>query len=106
MNLDLPGVVGFPQVAGLGWMVWTAPTAAVFAGLAVLLVTMTVWGHWSPPVARRGLLRIETDRGDRLYIGLISGAVVLVVWIAVTDASMWVALAVAAAVAAAIGRWG
>jgi predicted small integral membrane protein len=90
----------------LDWMVWTAPTAAVFAGLAALLVAMTVWGRLSPPVARRGFLRIETDRGDRLYIGLISAAVVLVVWIALTDASMWVALAVAATVAAAIGRWG
>jgi predicted small integral membrane protein len=95
-----------PGVSGLDWMVWTAPTAAVFAGLALVLVAMTVWGRLSPPVARRGFLRIETDRGDRLYIGLISAAVVLVVWIAVTDASMWAALAVAAVVAAAIGRWG
>ena len=93
-------------VPGLDWMVWTRPTAAVFAGLAVLLVGMTVWGHLSPPVARRGFLRIETDRGDRLYIGLISAAVVLVGWIAVTDASMWAALAVAAVVAAAVGLWG
>jgi predicted small integral membrane protein len=94
------------RLTDLGWMVWTAPTAAVFVGLGLLLVAMTVWGRLSPPVARRGFLRIETDRGDRLYIGLISAAVVLVVWIAVTDASMWAALAVAAAVAGAIGRWG
>jgi predicted small integral membrane protein len=90
----------------LDWMVWTTPTAGVFAGLAVLLAAMTVWGHYRPPVARRGFLRIETDRGDRLYIGLISAAVLLVGWIAVTDASMWVALAVAAAVVLAVGRWG
>ena len=89
----------------LDWMVWTGPTAGVFAGLAVLLVAMTVWGHLSPPVARRGLLRIETDRGDRLYIGLISAAVLLVAWIAVTDASMWLALTIAAAVVLAVGRW-
>lgn len=90
----------------LEWMVWTTPTAAVFVGLGVLLAGMTVWGHFWPPVARRGFLRIETDRGDRLYIGLISAAVVLVLWIAVTDLSMWVALAVAAAVLGVIGRWG
>jgi predicted small integral membrane protein len=89
----------------LGWMVWTRPTAGVFAGLGLLLVAMTVWGHYRPPVARRGLLRIETDRGDRLYIGLISAAVLLVAWIAVTDASMWIALTVAAAVVLVIGRW-
>ena len=91
--------------SGLDWMVWTPPTAAVFAGLGLLLAAMTVWGRLSPPVARRGFLRIETDRGDRLYIGLISAAVLLVAWIAVTDASMWLALTIAAAVVLAVGRW-
>ncbi|GIH79884.1 DUF2160 domain-containing protein [Planobispora longispora] len=88
------------------WMVWTPPTALVFAGLALLLAGMTVWARISPPVARRGFLRIETDRGDRLYIGLISAAVVLTVWIAVTDLSMWLALACALLVLLVIGRWG
>ncbi|MGP3933557.1 DUF2160 domain-containing protein [Nonomuraea sp. KM88] len=90
----------------LDWMVWTVPTALVFAGLAVLLIAMTVWGRISPPVVRRGFLRIETDRGDRLYIGLISAAVVLAGWIAITDLSMWLALGCALLVAVAIGIWG
>ncbi|MEV0159713.1 DUF2160 domain-containing protein [Nonomuraea fuscirosea] len=90
----------------LDWMVWTVPTALVFAGLVVLLAAMAVWGRISPPVARRGFLRIETDRGDRLYIGLISAAVVLAGWIAVTDLSMWLALGCALLVALVIGRWG
>ncbi|MBB6555125.1 DUF2160 domain-containing protein [Nonomuraea rubra] len=88
------------------WMVWTVPTALVFAGLALLLVVMAVWAHFSPPVARRGFLRIETDRGDRLYIGLISAAVVLAGWIAITDLSMWLALGCALLVAVVIGIWG
>ncbi|TDE58231.1 hypothetical protein E1295_06230 [Nonomuraea mesophila] len=87
-------------------MVWTVPTALVFAGLAVLLIAMTIWGRISPPVARRGFLRIETDRGDRLYIGLISAAVVLAGWIAITDLSMWFALGCALLVAVVIGIWG
>ncbi|MEV4172323.1 DUF2160 family membrane protein [Nonomuraea sp. NPDC049709] len=90
----------------LEWMVWTAPTALVFAGLALLLVVMTVWGRISPPVARRGFLRIETDRGDRLYIGLVTAAVVLAGWIAITDLSMWLALGCALLVAVVIGIWG
>ncbi|MEU8364415.1 DUF2160 family membrane protein [Nonomuraea sp. NPDC048882] len=90
----------------LDWMVWTLPTALVFAGLVVLLAVMAVWGRISPPVARRGFLRIETDRGDRLYIGLISAAVVLAGWIAVTDLSMWLALGCALLVAVVIGMWG
>ncbi|SEG61284.1 Predicted small integral membrane protein [Nonomuraea solani] len=90
----------------LEWMVWTTPTALVFAGLALLLVVMTVWARISPPVARRGFLRIETDRGDRLYIGLISAAVVLAGWIAITDLSMWLALGCALLVTVVIGIWG
>jgi predicted small integral membrane protein len=90
----------------LEWMVWTVPTAMVFAGLALLLVAMTVWARISPPVARRGFLRIETDRGDRLYIGLISAAVLLAGWIAITDLSMWLALGCALLVAVVIGIWG
>ncbi|GAA1628694.1 DUF2160 domain-containing protein [Nonomuraea maheshkhaliensis] len=90
----------------LDWMVWTLPTALVFAGLVVLLAVMAVWGRISPPVARRGFLRIETDRGDRLYVGLISAAVVLAGWIAVTDLSMWLALGCALLVAVVIGMWG
>ncbi|MGN9838379.1 DUF2160 family membrane protein [Nonomuraea sp. H19] len=87
-------------------MVWTLPTALVFIGLAVLLVVMAIWGRISPPVARRGFLRIETDRGDRLYIGLISAAVVLAGWMAVTDLSMWLALGCALLVVVVIGIWG
>ncbi|MCF6473249.1 hypothetical protein FAF44_33420 [Nonomuraea sp. MG754425] len=90
----------------LDWMVWTVPTALVFAGLALLLVVMAVWARLSPPVARRGFLRIETDRGDRLYIGLISAAVVLAGWIAISDLSMWLALGCALLVAVVIGIWG
>ncbi len=90
----------------LEWMVWTLPTALVFIGLAVLLVVMAVWARISPPVARRGFLRIETDRGDRLYIGLISAAVVLAGWMAVTDLSMWLALGCAVLVVVVIGIWG
>jgi predicted small integral membrane protein len=88
------------------WMVWTRPTAGVFIGLGVLLCVMAVWAKVSPPVARRGFLRMETDRGDRLYIGLISAAVFLVAWIAFTHLSMWLALAFAALLAGLIGRWG
>jgi predicted small integral membrane protein len=87
-------------------MVWTTPTAMVFAGLTVLLAGMGFWGRLSPPVARRGFLRIETDRGDRLYLALISAALVLAGWLAVTDLSMWLALACALLVAAIVGRWG
>lgn len=90
----------------LDWMVWTAPTAGVFIGIGVLLCVMAVWSRISPPVARRGFLRMSTDRGDRLYIGLISAAAFLVGWIAFSNISMWVAIAFALLLASVIGKWG
>ena len=31
---------------GLGWMVWTEPTAIFFAVIALILVAMTMWQVW------------------------------------------------------------
>ena len=90
----------------LDWMAWTGPTAGVFAGLTLVLAGMGVWGHLSPPVARRGFFRIETDRGDRLYMGLLATGAFLVGWIALVDLSMWLALACAVAIVGVIMRWG
>jgi predicted small integral membrane protein len=58
----------------LDWMVWTTPVAVFFSCIAVLLVGMTVWEIKSPTTMRRGWLPIETTRGDRLFIGLLTAA--------------------------------
>ena len=60
----------------LDWMVWTTPVAVFFSCIAVLLVGMTVWEIKSPTTLRRGWLPIETTRGDRLFIGLLTAAYV------------------------------
>ena len=54
---------------GLTWMAWTWQTATFFGVIALLLLAMTVWEFASPGGApRRGVLGIETTRGDRLFI--------------------------------------
>ena len=58
----------------LDWMVWTLPVAVFFSCIAVMLVGMTVWEIKSPTTMRRGWLPIETTRGDRLFIGLLTAA--------------------------------
>ena len=58
-----------------GWMAWTLPTAVFFGAIALMLAGMTVWQVLSPSVARRGVLPMETTRGDRLFIGLLGSAV-------------------------------
>ena len=54
------------------WMAWTMPVAVFFISIVLMLLTMTVWEIKSPTVLRKGFLPIETTRGDRLFIGLLS----------------------------------
>ncbi len=56
------------------WMAWTLPVAVFFTCIVLMLVGMTVWEIKSPTVMRKGFLPIETTRGDRLFIGLLSAA--------------------------------
>jgi predicted small integral membrane protein len=56
------------------WMAWTLPVAVFFTCIVLMLVAMTVWEIKSPTVMRKGFLPIETTRGDRLFIGLLSAA--------------------------------
>ena len=42
---------------------------------------------------RVGILRIETTRGDRLFISLLGAAYIHIAWLGLTDLSLWWALA-------------
>lgn len=90
----------------LEWMAWTLPTAVFFAAIAAILTGMTVWEVAVPSVPRRGFLALVTTRGDRLFIGLLGSAYLHLAWIAATDASLWLALALSAAWMAVVMRWG
>jgi predicted small integral membrane protein len=56
------------------WMAWTTPVAVFFSCIVLMLVGMTVWELKSPTALRKGFLPIETTRGDRLFVGLLSAA--------------------------------
>ena len=63
-------------------MAWTFETAAFFAAIGCLLVAMTVWEMLVPGGGRRrGVLAIETTRGDRLFISLLGGAYIHLGWL-------------------------
>jgi predicted small integral membrane protein len=91
---------------GLGWMVWTLPTAIFFVVIAVVLVGMTVWQLAAPSPERRGFLPIPTTPGDRLFVGLLVSAYVQLAWIGLTNASLWIALAISLVWMAVVMRWG
>jgi predicted small integral membrane protein len=58
------------------WMAWTLPVAVFFTCIVLMLAGMTVWELKSPTTLRKGFLPLETTRGDRLFIGLLSAAYV------------------------------
>ena len=67
------------------WMAWTLPVAIFFTSIVLMLIGMTVWEIKSPTTSRRGWLPMETTRGDRLFIGLLSAAYVNLAFVAVSE---------------------
>jgi len=99
------------------WMAWTTPVAVFFSCIGLMLLVMTVWEIKSPTSLRRGFLPMETTRGDRLFIGLLSAAYVnlafvgisgrLMVWMALeADPSIWFSFVVSMALLVLIMRKG
>jgi predicted small integral membrane protein len=89
----------------LDWTAWTWPTAAFFATIAALLLTFTILAIRYPETPRQGILRIETTRGDRLFITLLGSAFINLAWLGLTDLPQWWALGLCAIYAAAVFRW-
>jgi predicted small integral membrane protein len=93
-----------PMIQG-GWMAWTLVTALFFWIIACLLVTMTVLAINYPETPRTGILRIETTRGDRLFISLLGSAFLATAWLAVFGPPVWFGLILCLIFSAAVFRW-
>jgi len=89
----------------MDWMAWTWPTAAFFAVIAALLITFTILAAKYPETPRMGILRIETTRGDRLFITLLGSAFINLGWLGLVGTNQPWALAVCLIYAAAVFRW-
>ncbi len=89
----------------MAWMAWTLPTAIFFGVIASLLITFTVLAIKFPETPRRGILRIETTRGDRLFITLLGSAFINLAWLGLVCANQPYALIVCLLYAAAVFRW-
>lgn len=90
----------------MAWMAWTWPTAIFFMVIAALLITFTVLAIRYPETPRTGILRIETTRGDRLFITLLGSAFINLAWLGLIgpETQPW-ALAVCLVYAAGVFRW-
>ena len=89
----------------MDWMAWTWPTAIFFLVIASLLITFSVLAIKFPETPRRGILRIETTRGDRLFITLLGSAFINLAWLGLVGAYQPYALIVCLLYAAAVFRW-
>ena len=89
----------------MAWMAWTTPTAIFFAVIAALLIVFTILAIRFPETPRVGILRIETTRGDRLFITLLGSAFINLAWLGLVGAPQWAALIVCLVFAAAVFRW-
>jgi len=75
---------------GLSWMAWTGPTTAFFIFILLALVAMAIWEWRSPGGApRRGILGLDTTRGDRLFISLLGSAFIFLAWLGVMGTPLW-----------------
>jgi predicted small integral membrane protein len=90
----------------LSWMAWTWPTALFFIVIVCMLLGMAFWEYKSPGGAPRvGVLRIETTRGDRLFISLLGSAYIHIAWLGLTNLSLWWALALSLIYAFCVFRY-
>jgi len=88
------------------WMAWTFPIALFFWCIASLLIVMTLLAIRFPETPRLGILRIETTRGDRLFISLLGSAFIHLGWLYFAGPSvLWGALILSLVYAAAVFRW-
>lgn len=99
------------------WMAWTLPVAIFFTTIVLMLIGMTVWELKSPTTTRRGFLPMETTRGDRLFIGLLSAAYLNLIFIGLSgkigallgmqaDPSIWISFVLSIALLALVMRKG
>jgi len=99
------------------WMAWTTPVTVFFCSIALMLCGMTVWEMKSPTSLHKGFLPMETTRGDRLFIGLVSAAYVNLAFVGISgklaewlslegDPSIWISFILSMALLAVIMRKG
>lgn len=90
----------------LSWMAWTWQTGAFFGTIGLLLVGMTVWEWFSPGGGpRRGVLGLDTTRGDRLFISLLGSAFIHLAWLGLVGPDLIWALGLSFLYALAVFRW-
>lgn len=87
-------------------MAWTWPTAAFFVFILVCILGMSYWEKVSPGGnPRYGILRLDTTRGDRLFISLLGSAFIHLAWLGLVGQPLWGAVGVSVVYAIFVFRY-
>ena len=90
----------------LTWMAWTWPTAAFFVFILLCLIAMAVWERYDPGGSpRRGVLGLDTTRGDRLFISLLGSAFIFLAYLGFFGTPLWIPLGISVAYGFAVFKW-
>ena len=90
----------------LTWMAWTWPTATFFGFVIFSIFCMGIWEKFSPGGApRRGILGIDTTRGDRLFISYLGAGFIHLAWLGLLGTPLWGAVILSFGFAFVIFRW-
>jgi len=84
------------QMVSGGWMAWSFPVGLFFWVILCILTVFTLLAVRYPETPRVGILRIETTRGDRLFISLLGSAFINLAWLGLEVGPQPWALAVCA----------
>ena len=83
---------GFFDFDFITWMAWTWPTAFFFIFIALCITGMYFWEKKDPGGSpRRGILGLETTRGDRLFVSLLGSAFIHLAWLGLVGSMLWIA---------------
>jgi predicted small integral membrane protein len=92
------GEVGKVKEKGLfdfdlfSWMAWTWQTAVFFIFIALCIVVMLIWEKKVPGGSpRKGILGLDTTRGDRLFVSLLGSAFIHLAWLGLVGSVLWIA---------------
>ncbi len=91
---------------GLSWMAWTGPTAAFFVFILLCLIGMSVWEWFVPGGSpRRGVLGLDTTRGDRLFVSLLGSGFIHLAWLGTLGTPLWGAVVLSVLYAVGVFRY-
>jgi predicted small integral membrane protein len=91
---------------GLSWMAWTWPTIAFFLFILTCMVGMGIWEKYSPGGnPRRGVFKIDTTRGDRLFVTLVGSAFIFMGWLWAFSTPLWGGLIISLAWGFFVFKW-